>query len=116
MRVQDCSHLEHCIGKLTAAYQSLPELFSHRVKCRASCCDQSCFSGGGLDSWAGLTSALELLQWKSDIPDTDQLWHPLCATLRFLLTQLATGSGAGDTEMEDDEQDRPATADNSSRW
>ncbi len=59
---------------------------------------------------------MELLQWKGDIADSDQLWHPLCATLRFLLTQLATGSGAGDAEMDDDEQDRPATADNSSRW
>jgi len=71
----------------------------------------TCTDGGEGDTWASLSSALELLQWKGDVANSGQLLKPLSATLDFLLRQLSGSSGSG----EEDRDAQPTAADNS-RW
>ena len=72
----------------------------------------ACAEGTG-HTWAWLSSALELLQWKGDVANSGQLLQPLSATLHFLLAQLRQGKGAG--EEEGIAEAEPAAPDGS-RW
>lgn len=69
----------------------------------------------GRDSWTLLSSALELLQWKTDISDSFKLLAPLSQALRFLLDKLRAMGGTA-SEEDDLELEASEILQGNARW
>lgn len=72
-------------------------------------------SAAGKDIWTMLSSALELLQWKTDIVDSHKLLEPLSHVLKFLADQLRDMDPAA-SEEEDDEAVPAVPGSRDSHW
>ena len=68
----------------------------------------------GYDSWSMLSGVLELLQWKTDVKDSERLLAPLSQVLKFLLQQLKGIHNSRESEVIQDRDNDGSQED--ARW